>query len=317
LAFPEKKSASDSSYHRPVLADTAAGWLVTNPSGVYVDCTAGGGSHSAAVLARLDAEGRMLLIDRDRAAVDACAARFGSDGRIRVIQGEFGEIASILESQGIQRASGFLFDLGLSSHQIDTGERGFSYSGDCPLDMRMDVRSGRTAADIINTYSENELADIFFYHGEERKARGIARKVVAERKKGPIETSSSLNAVVRKTVPGKWLVKSLSRIYQALRIEVNDELNQLKKGLEGVLPFLDPGGRVVVVSYHSLEDRIVKHFFKGDPAALFGEGFEKTHPRFLFKNLTKKVVRPSSEEIGRNPRARSAKLRAAEKSLDG
>jgi 16S rRNA (cytosine1402-N4)-methyltransferase len=314
LAFREKKTAADLSYHQPVLVGAVTSWLVTNPSGLYVDCTAGGGGHSAAVLEKLGPSGKMVLIDRDQAAIDACRARFSGDKRVKVVHGELREIGSILKSQDISRVAGFLLDLGLSSHQIDTVERGFSHAAEGPLDMRMDERLTRTAADILNTYSEHDLADIFFYHGEERKARAIARRVVAERQKAPLDKSSSLNAAVRKSVPGKWLVKSLSRIYQALRIEVNDELIQLKTGLEAMIPFLDPGGRVVTISYHSLEDRIIKHFFRGDPATFFGEGFEKTHPRFLFKNLTKKVVRPSPDEIGRNPRARSAKLRAAEKS---
>jgi 16S rRNA (cytosine1402-N4)-methyltransferase len=313
LAFREKKTAGEAQYHQPVLVDAVTGWLVTDRSGLYVDCTAGGGGHSAAVLENLGPEGRMVLIDRDPSAVDCCRTRFRNDPRVRVVQGAFGEIKPILETQNVRRASGFLLDLGLSSNQIDTLERGFSYSSDGPLDMRMDLNLPQTAADILNTYTEHDLADIFFYHGEERKARAVARRIVADRLRAPLERSSSLNASVRKVVHGKWLVKSLSRIYQSLRIEVNDELNQLKTGLEGMVPFLDPGGRVVVISYHSLEDRIVKHFFKGDPATFFGEGFENTRPRFLFKNLTKKVIRPTSDEIGQNPRARSAKLRAAEK----
>jgi len=300
-------------YHQPVLVEAVLQWLVTDRSGMYVDCTAGGGGHSNAILERLDSGASLLLIDRDEQAVEQCKGRFSGVRQVTVIQGELKAVDFVLENLAIKKVTGFLCDLGVSSHHIDAADRGFSYSTDGPLDMRMDRRLAGTAADILNGYSERDLADLFFYYGEERKSKALARRIVEERNRHPIKTSEALNAVIRKSVPGKWFIKTLARIYQALRIEVNDELNQLKTGLEKMYPFLDPGGRIVAISYHSLEDRVVKHFFRGGPVTFFGEGFEKATPRFLFTNLTGKVVRPSAEEVHQNPRARSARLRAAEK----
>jgi 16S rRNA (cytosine1402-N4)-methyltransferase len=300
-------------YHVPVLTELVMRWTITDPAGLYVDGTAGGGGHSGAILEKLQSGGSMILIDRDAAAVDFCRKRFSGDPRVETVHGEFKDIESILLSLNRTKINGLLLDLGLSSNQLDTVERGFSHSQNGRLDMRMDSRLQQTAADVLNERTEEELADLFHYYGEERHSRAIARRIVREREKRPFDTSESLNQAVRRTVSGKWLLKTLSRIYQALRIEVNDELNQLKTGLEKAYPFLEPGGRVVVISYHSLEDRIVKQYFRGDPVTFFGEGFEKAQPRFLFQRLTRKVVRPSDDEIRLNSRARSAKLRAAEK----
>ncbi len=303
----------DEAFHRPVLLDSVVHWILTDPSGIYVDGTAGGGGHSGAILARLNPGGRMVLIDRDEEAVSWCKRRFAAFPQVDVVYGELQEIDTILKRLNILQVDGFLLDLGVSSRQIDLRERGFSYSMDNPLDMRMDRRSTRTAVDVLNTAREEELADLFYYYGEERKSRTIARRIVREREKRPFDSSDSLNAVVRRVVPGRWHVKTLARIYQALRIEVNDELNQLKTGLEAAYPMVRSGGRVVVIAYHSLEDRIVKQFFRGGQTEFFGKGFEKVHPRFLFQILTRRVVRPSPDEIRTNPRARSARLRAAEK----
>jgi len=313
LSSHDPNHPEDEGYHRPVLLNSVVHWILTDPSGTYVDGTAGGGGHSGAILEKLNSDGRMVLIDRDEEAVSWCRRRFSVFPQVDVVRGELKDIDAILKSLNILQVTGFLLDLGVSSHQIDLHERGFSYSVDSPLDMRMDRRLTRTAADILNTAGEEDLADLFFYYGEERKSRAIAKRIVRERGKRPFDSSESLNAVVRKAVPHRWQLKTLARIYQALRIDVNDELNQLKTGLEAVYPFIRSGGRIVVIGYHSLEDRIVKQFFRGDRTAFFGEGFEKIRPRFLFRTLTRKVVRPSPDEIRSNPRARSAKLRAAEK----
>lgn len=307
---------AENGYHRPVLVDAVLNWMVVDPSGLYVDGTAGGGGHSSAVLKKLNSRGRMVLIDRDEEAVAFCAKRFAGNRQVAVVHGEIRNIDSILMNLKIPRITGFLMDLGLSSRQVDSPERGFSYSSCNRLDMRMNRNSPLTAAGILNTYSESELADLFFYYGEERKARFIARRIVRERSKKPFDATDSLNEVIRKSVAAKWYLKTLARLYQALRIEVNDELNQLKSGLEKASAFMGPGSRMVVISYHSLEDRIVKQFFKGDPTAFFGEDFQEARPRFLFRRLTHKVVRAEPDEIRNNPRARSAKLRAAEKIVD-
>jgi 16S rRNA (cytosine1402-N4)-methyltransferase len=301
-------------YHQPVLVNAVLHWILTDASGVYVDGTAGGGGHSNAILKRLNPDGRMVLIDRDEDAVELCKSRFSTASQVHVVHGDFKDIDVILGDLSITKITGFLLDLGLSSHQLDTPERGFSYSSEAELDMRMDRRLPETAADVLNTRSEKELADLFFRYGEDRQSRLIAKRIVREREKQPYRSSAPLNAVIRKTVPSRWQIKTLSRIYQALRIEVNDELHQLKTALQKAYPLLQHAGRIVVISYNSLEDRIVKQFFRSSLDLFPENGYPYARSYFLFSRLTRKVVRPSREEIRDNPRARSAKLRAAEKS---
>jgi len=311
------KNQSQRVFHAPVLVDAVLEYLLTDLSGMYVDGTVGGGGHGEAILRRLDKGGKLIGIDRDREAVHFCKDRFSSYGKwVQIIHGDLGRVDLLFGEMGINKIDGFFLDLGVSSCQIDAAERGFSYLSDGPLDMRMDSSVSGSAGDIINGCSEQDLADIFFRYGEERFARRIARRVFEERKKGPIETTGALADVIRQITPVRWHTKTLSRTFQALRIEVNDELEQLKDGLEKVYPFLKTGGRVVVISYHSLEDRLVKRFFRGEYLSFSRSEVPRPGSGFRFRVLTRRVIRPSEEEIQGNSRARSARLRAAEKMQD-
>ena len=288
-------------------------FILTDLSGVYVDATLGGGGHSEAIWKRLEPQARLIGIDRDGEAISYCQKNTSrSLDRIRFLHGEFASMRILLTSAGIDCVDGVLFDLGVSSRQIDAPERGFSYQQDGPLDSRMDSRTTLTAEDVVRTHSEKELADLFFRFGEERNARRIARAVVAARESAPITTTLELAATIRRITPARWQVKTLSRIFQALRLEVNDELGQLQAGLDSAASLLKKGGRIVVITYHSLEDRLVKRFLKG-PEERSPLPFMPDKPESPFRILTRKVVTPSPEEIRANPRARSAKLRAAER----
>jgi 16S rRNA (cytosine1402-N4)-methyltransferase len=300
-------------YHVPVLLNEVLNFLITDPSGAYVDATLGGGGHSEAILKRLGPEGRLVGIDRDPEAVSVSMTRLaGFSDRMKIVLGEFAEMDSIFDSEGIRQIDGVLFDLGVSSRQIDSAERGFSFQQDGPLDMRMGAGTAATAGDVVRTYSERQLSDLFWRFGEERNSRRIARAIVESRGRRPIETTGDLRELIRELTPERWQTKTLSRIFQAIRLEVNDELGQLQTGLDKAAGLLKKGGRMVVISYHSLEDRIVKRFFKRPVD-------ETRHPGILerpvpaFRMLTRKVVTPSFEETAINPRSRSAKLRAAEK----
>jgi 16S rRNA (cytosine1402-N4)-methyltransferase len=308
-----KEELNESVYHVPVMVGRVLEFLITDPAGVYVDATAGGGGHSEAILARLSGGGRLVGMDRDAEAVAFCGARLARfSGNAQFLHGEFASMDSLLPGAGVNEVDGVLFDLGVSSHQIDDPARGFSYMNDGPLDSRMDGRSAMTAEEVIRLRSEKELADLFFRYGEEKNARRIARAVVSARERKNVSTTGELADILRRITPARWQVKTLSRIFQALRIEVNDELLQLEFGLEKAAALLKPGGRMVVITYHSLEDRLVKRFLKGpeenDPVPV-----SPVKPPSRFNILTRKVVTPSPEEIQANPRARSAKLRAAER----
>ncbi len=301
-------------FHTPVLVDAVLQFLITNPSGIYVDGTVGGGGHSEAILKHLDKDGKLIGIDRDKDAVAYCQNRFSSyAGQVQILHGELAEIDHLLTEIGVEQIDGLLLDLGVSSYQIDVPERGFSYLLDAPLDMRMDRSKGKTARDIVNNYPEQQLADIFFQYGEERYGRRIAREIIKERKKKPIESTKELSDLIRKIIPHRWQIKTLSRVWQALRIEVNDELEQLRIGLKQIFPLLKSGGRIVVLSYESLTDRMVKRFFRGEEPSFSKKEIGILDSLFSFRVLTRRVVRPTEEEIKRNSRARSAKLRAAEK----
>jgi len=254
----------------------------------------------------------LIGIDRDNDAVSYCRKRFSTySDQLQVIQGEIGEIDSILNELNILNVDGYLLDLGISSFQIDTAERGFSYLADGPLDMRMDTSLSVNALDIINEYSERKLADLFYNYGEERNSRRIARKIVEARGKKAIETTSALAGIIRKTTSYRFQLKTLARIWQAIRIEVNNELDQLKESLEKIVTFLKPGSRIVVLSYESLSDRMVKRFFRGEDIDYHrSESFHASRDSD-FEVLTRKVIRPTEDEISRNPRAKSARLRAA------
>lgn len=304
-------------YHMPVLVDEAVSYLVGNPAGIFIDCTLGGGGHAEQILKKLNRAGKLIAIDRDQDAIEYAQDHLREfRQQIKIIQGNFADIDHIVHETGESTLDGILLDLGISSHQIDVPARGFSYLQDGPLDMRMNSKTTMTACDVIQTYSESSLADLFFYYGEERRARQIARRIVLIREKDPIQTTQDLARAVRMIIPGHVVNKSLSRIFQALRIEVNDELEQLKTVLPKAGKLLKTGGRLVIISYHSLEDRLVKRFFRGEPLSFMRQDMvEQVEPR-LFKMLHKKVIQPMEAEISRNPRARSARLRAAEKVVE-
>jgi 16S rRNA (cytosine1402-N4)-methyltransferase len=305
---------NESAYHEPVLVREVLDYLVTTDSGVYVDATLGGGGHSEAVLGRLGPEGRLFGLDRDAEAVAFSRSRLASYGSRAVLaRGEFASLDSAAASAGFAHADGILFDLGVSSRQLDSAGRGFSYRMDGPLDLRMDDRLPTTAADIVNALPESELAGLIFRYGEERNSRRIARSVVRGRERNPIRTTSELAEAVRRGSPGPFAAKTLSRVFQALRMEVNDEPGQLAAGLEKAERLLRPGGRLVVISYHSLEDRAVKHFLRGPESPSPRLAALLPAPPARFRVLTRRAVTPSPEECEKNPRSRSAKLRAAEK----
>ncbi|HXF81951.1 MAG TPA: 16S rRNA (cytosine(1402)-N(4))-methyltransferase RsmH [bacterium] len=303
--------------HVPVLLDEVLYWLQPRRGGVYVDATLGAGGHAEAILERITPGGRLIGIDRDEAAVEVAAQRLRRFGEAAVIvRGNYAAIKQILADQGLTQVDGVLFDLGLSSLQVDDPNRGFSFQHPGPLDMRMDRRQIRTAADLVNDLDERALADLLWRYGEERWARRIARAIVRRR---PLRTTAELAAVVAESIPRRRWPRGIhpaTRTFQALRIALNDELLNLEKALPDAAEVLREAGRLCAISFHSLEDRTIKHTFlrlsRGctcPPGASACTCGGKTWLRIL----TKKPVVPSAEEIRRNPRARSAKLRAAER----
>jgi 16S rRNA (cytosine1402-N4)-methyltransferase len=301
-------------HHIPVMRAQAMALLAPRDGGRYLDATFGGGGYAEAILTA--AACTLFAIDRDPAAIARgadLARRF--PGRLTLLEGRFGDMLGLLAEVGVAELDGVVMDLGLSSYQIDDPGRGFSFRGDGPLDMRME-KSGPSAADLVNTLPERELADILFEFGEERHARRIARAIIAARAIAPITTTAALAALVRAHVPAsKDGIDPATRSFQALRIRVNDELGEIARGLEAAARLLAPGGRLIVVAFHSLEDRIVKRFMH---AASGRAGSPSRHdPRRLvaagapdFALLTPRALRPGAEELRANPRARSARLRA-------
>jgi 16S rRNA (cytosine1402-N4)-methyltransferase len=287
--------------HQPVLVEKVLEFLDVRPEGFYIDATVGGAGHAQAILERLSS-GRLLGIDRDPSALAAARQRLAWSGdKVRLVQGNFAEIEKLKAASGFAPADGVIADLGLSSMQLADRSRGFSFAVEGPLDMRMDPSSETSAADLVNYSSERELADLIFKFGEERRSRPIARAIMRAR---PIRTSTELAQVVTRAIPsrpGPHQIHPATRTFMALRLAVNGELENLERFLSRVLSVLAPGGRVVVISFHSLEDRLVKQAmtaWRQERVALV---------------LTRHVVRPDEDEVRRNPRARSAKLRAAEK----
>ncbi len=305
------------SYHTPVLREEVLAWLITSTDGVYVDATLGGGGHAESILQRLDPTGMLVGFDADPDAIQFAAGRLSVFGeRAILVRDNFRNLSAALTLRGINRVSGILFDLGVSSYQLDEPSKGFSFRGDDRLDMRMDPSQSLDARAVLNYYDEAELADLIWSYGEERASRSIARAVARQRTEAPLETTGELVALVRSVVGERFLIKTLARVFQALRIEVNGELGNLTDGLAQAVKVLKPGARVVVISYHSLEDRIVKETFKRD-AALFEPSGNKLVPDKVLEPtlriLTKKPIGATEEECRLNPRSRSAKLRAAEK----
>lgn len=285
----------------------------TNENRVYFDCTGGGGGDSALLLSKLSRTDRLIILDRDPDAVSVLRERFGGDERVNVVQSNFENIALVADELGVSCADGIIADLGVSSFQLDKGERGFSYMKDAPLDMRMS-KSGKSAADIVNTYDERALADIIFKYGEERFSRQIARAIVAARENGEIRTTVQLADIVKEAFPISVRRKSrhhlAKKTFQAIRIETNDELGSLERALDAMFELLAPGGRNSIVTFHSLEDRIVKQSFA---SRTVGCTCPREFPVCICggkpKGKTLKFIRPSSEEMENNPRARSATLR--------
>ena len=305
--------------HVSVLLEECIKYLNIRGDGVYVDGTLGMGGHSEAIASRLTT-GRLIGIDRDDRALAFAGqrlARFGD--RVTLMKGNFGDLGEILDRAGVDRVDGMMFDLGVSSPQLDNAERGFSYMKDAPLDMRMDEHAPLTAWEILNTWGEAELRSIFWRYGEERYSGRIAAAVVARREERPIETTTEFVDIIRKTMPAAALREKqhpAKRCFQALRIAVNDELGSLERMLEQAPDRLHVGGRLLIISFHSLEDRLVKEAVRSREAGCTCPkefpvctcGFVQT-----LRSVTRKPVAPSAKEIERNPRARSARLRIAEK----
>jgi len=304
--------------HLSVMPKEVLAYLAPQAGEVFLDGTLGGGGHARLILEASAPDGRLIGLDRDPAALKKAGevlAPFGDRAVLR--HGNFAEANHILPALGVDRVDGILLDLGVSSHQLDAEERGFSFRADAPLDMRMDTTAGQTAADVLESASAEELARIFREYGEERWAGRIARRILATRTEKPLLTTGQLADLVRDTVPGGYKparIHPATRVFQALRIQVNGELDHVAQGISRGLELLKPGGRMVVISFHSLEDRIVKQFFQRQAQSCI------CPPQLPYCNcghqakleiLTRKAVRASEEEIADNPRARSAVLRAA------
>lgn len=299
-----------SSYHEPVLPEESVSALVTDPEGIYIDGTVGGGGHSALILSRLGPKGKVYGIDQDDDALKVVSERYKGDPRFEHVKGNFGYMDALLPVSAPGNVSGILLDLGVSSYQITEPSRGFSFQHDGPLDMRMSNMQGLTARKIVNEYDYEDLKNIFYRYGEEKYSPKIANAILRCR---PLNTTHDLKSAVSSVTPDRFRVKTLARIFQALRIEVNRELDMLKKALETGTQMLKTGGRFVVISYHSLEDRIVKTFFRtGNHEGKLEKDFYGNDIKPL-RMIFNKVITPGQEEKEHNPRARSARLRIAEK----
>lgn len=304
--------------HAPVMAEEVIAALAPKAGGVYVDATFGAGGYTRRILDAADCS--VYAFDRDPTAIAAAQTWAGAYGdRLVLVQRPFDEMADALAERGVMAVDGVVFDIGVSSMQIDEAERGFSFLRDGPLSMRMDGAAEGTAADVVNGADQADLADIFYVYGEERKSRAVARAIVAVREDHPITRTGELAEIVARAVggPANQPIHPATRVFQALRIFVNDELGQLGRALLAAERMLAPAGRLVVVTFHSLEDRIVKRFFQAcagkAPAASRHAPQPKAAPEPTFRMVHAKALAPSREEIAANPRARSAKLRAGER----
>jgi len=304
--------------HLPVLLEETIESLAIKPSGIYLDGTLGSAGHSKRIIERLD-EGFLVGIDRDEEALERAASNLKDfEGKFRLLHGNYGDCEELVKQTGLNMFDGILLDIGVSSNQLDEAERGFSFMKSGPLDMRMDQSQEISAKDIVNTYSQKELADIIFKFGEERASRRIATAIVRERDNGDIDTTDKLADLVDRTLGGRKGSKKhpATKTFQALRMEVNGELDALSNGLTGALNLLKPEGRLAVITFHSLEDRLVKNFFKehvGKEISLQAGGsrWQGETPRVNFIN--KKPIIARAQELEENPRSRSAKLRVIEK----
>ena len=307
--------------HVPVLLTQTIDGLDIKPDGIYVDCTAGGGGHSSAIAAKLSNKGRLISLDRDPDAVKAASERLSAFGNAQVIHRNYSELDKVLDELGIDAVDGILMDLGVSSYQLDEESRGFSYHSDAPLDMRMS-QTGMSAADLVNTFDEQQLAKIIFEYGEEKFSRRIASNIVRAREKAPIETTLQLADIIRESVPQKARrdKNPCKKTFQAIRIAVNGEFDHLSEGLDKAFDVLRPGGRLAVITFHSLEDRIVKQRFAGwckgcicppdFPQCVCGRKPQG-------KLVNRKPLEADEKELESNNRSRSAKLRIIERSASG
>ena len=307
--------------HVSVLLQETVDGLNVKPDGIYVDGTLGGGGHSYEVCTRLGAKGSIIGIDQDEAAIEAASIRLKDFGeKVTIVRSNYCDMKSRLHEFGIDKVDGIMLDLGVSSYQLDTADRGFSYREDAPLDMRMDQRSEMTARDIVNDYSEMDLYRVIRDYGEDKFAKNIARHIVRERAKRPIETTGELTEVIRHAIPMKFQKKTghpAKRTFQAIRIELNRELDVLRDSLDDMIDMLNPGGRLCIITFHSLEDRIVKSAFKKNenpctcpsdfPVCVCGKVSKG-------RVITRKPILPSEEEMEVNSRSKSAKLRIFERS---
>ena len=328
-------------HHIPIMADEVLELLDVKKDGTYFDGTLGGAGHSSLILQKLGESGRLVGIDQDEDAIEAASKRLNpgrkmrfsegkavienndsADGRVTIVKSNYENIKTIAKELGIAKADGILLDLGVSSHQFDDAERGFSYQNDAPLDMRMDKDAKISAYDIVNTYSEEELSKVLFHYGEEKFARSIAARIVSARLRGPIETTSELVDIVKASMPasaGRKKGHPARKTFQALRIECNRELDVLKNTLDDMIELLGPGGRLCIITFHSLEDRIVKkHFKEAEDPCICPPDFPvcTCGRKPKGKSITRKPVVPSEEEVETNARSRSAKLRVFEKTME-
>lgn len=296
------------SYHVPVLLQESVDGLAIQPDGIYVDVTFGGGGHSKEILARLGKKGHLYSFDQDADA----EKNIVDDDRFTFVRSNFRYLTHWMRYYGVEHIHGLLGDLGVSSHHFDDESRGFSFRFDAPLDMRMNKRAGQTAADVLNNYAEEQLADVFYLYGELKNARRLAKAVCDYRKEKALQTTTDLGAVIEPLMRSEREKKDMARVYQALRIEVNHEMDALRDMLKGVTELLCEGGRLSIITYHSLEDRIVKNVMKAGNAEgrIEQDFYGRVSSPF---RLVGKVITPSDDEQQRNPRSRSAKLRIAEK----
>lgn len=307
--------------HKSVLLEETIDSLMVKPNGIYVDGTLGGGGHASEVCRRLGEGGRLIGIDQDADAIRAASERLKPYGdHVTVVRSNYVNIAQILSDLGIEKVNGIYLDLGVSSYQLDTAERGFTYRDEnAPLDMRMDQRNTKTAADIVNTYTESDLYRIIRDYGEDKFAKNIAKHIVKRREEKPIETAGELTEVIKAAIPMKVRATGghpAKRTFQAIRIELNQELEVLKNSIDTMIDLLAPGGRLSIITFHSLEDRIVKNRFRtnenpcicppGFPVCMCGK-------KSKGKVITRKPILPSEVEMEENPRAKSAKLRVFER----
>lgn len=306
--------------HVSVLLNETIDGLNIKPDGIYVDGTLGGGGHSYQVLKRLSPKGRLIGIDQDGEALKAAGERLKEfEQQVTFVRNNYCEIERVLKDLNIEKVDGIVLDIGVSSYQLDNLERGFSYKSDAPLDMRMDTRQDLTAADVVNTYSENELFKIIRDYGEDKFAKNIAKHIVKAREDKPFETTQELSEVIKQAIPMKVQAKGghpAKKTFQAIRIEVNRELTVLKESIDKMIELLNPGGRICIITFHSLEDRIVKTKFRENenpctcppsfPVCVCGKESKG-------KVITRKPIIPSEEEIERNKRAKSSKLRIFER----